>query len=470
MPPIGFALVAPGTVVVPLGSEVVGGTVVDNPGYDPRAWPPRERPPTRPPGSRPGFARPLPAAARAITGEAAALAWAGTALRIAGRLSPWVLGALLVWEFLDQPDAERIPEETLGLAAPTGFYLHHACGYFEYPGFTFPQFVGTSREAGGAHSYPTCEVNAPGGSVPPFGDAHYHILQDHVLGGFFNVSRDLAVYWRDAGTYNAGPNSGISALASPLATPHPAFWPYTSPSAPQPHPQPVPFPLIPLLPKSPVLPEGSSRGNAVGLTGSGADPQAHPHAARWDITGRPFRLPDGPALPRPPEKGEFETKLHVGSVGGSAGAAARFVINAATETADAVYAIEKALPDRFKPWRRGWKADPTGRQTYQFYAPTQQEVYGILWKHRKDINYAQAVANLLRNHLEDQYWGKLNKKLRERDVQGSALGDSGRLGRYRNAQKDLTAQQKKRLRQERRFETRRKQQSRKRYFASLARS
>lgn len=364
-------------------------------------------PPTRIGGGP--FARPAAQAAAGRLASGAALQWAGRAIFIVGRLSPWIAAALIIWELADLlNDLPNRPP--LGRAVPGGFYFHHDCGLFN---FGVPQeMLGNGRDAGGGHAA-GCNVNPGGGSIPPFGDAYYTITQQWQLGGFFNVDRDWVTYWRDAGI-NFTPGNGDllpdglpPPAGSPSPAPAPQFWPYAPPGEGQPNPAPVPIPLVPYLPQAPIMPEGPERGYEYPNVPYGEPRPNNPRAPRHQVFPRNRPLPHGPAAPRKPEPKEKERKVHINNIGGSVGQAFRAVINAVTETRDAVNAIYNALPRRYRPHR--------------FVSP--QEKAWLIYKHANELDVPLAIQNLIEENLKDQFWGRIGKGVgRASRLRGGPIG------------------------------------------------
>lgn len=116
-----------------------------------------------------------------------------------------------------------------------------------------------------------------------------------------------------------------------------------------------------------------------------ADLTPKPRAAADPSLGAPVsRAPVRYAWPKPPEKGTKEIKLK-----GVPSGLARVIINGATEFHDVINALYKAIPKGKKP------------PAFSGIARTR-----AVWNHLDDIDWNEAMKNLVANQIEDFIYGK----------------------------------------------------------------
>lgn len=188
--------------------------------------------------------------------------------------------------------------------------------------------------------------------------------------------------YRPDGTPQRGPQPGPVGDPGPIGQPQPLPVPEPVPGV-RPLPVPVPVPLPYPQP--------------------GPNPQPGPVAPPVQVfptpaPGRPNPAPKPSHAPRPPTRGEKESKM---TVMGQGAPIVLWAINAASETGDAIDAIWWALPAKYR-------TPPTWNGERWVKAGAAQQARD-LYQNYQHVNWEKAMKNLVANQVSDFVAGKMGR-------------------------------------------------------------
>lgn len=198
----------------------------------------------------------------------------------------------------------------------------------------------------------------------------------------------------------------------PFSDPDPNLWVPHQPYTPKPpervYPRSKPDPQPRTWPRSVSGPKPETRG----------DPDSH----------KPPRVdpePDIPHTRKPPTPRERERKYSAarGSLAAELLRQAARVYNGVTEAFDLVSAVYKALPPGL-----------ISRQPDNLVGAhnIMQHMLGMIWQHRNEIDFGEAIKNIAMNQIEDAAWGRYFRTLDKINRTGTNVGGYDRELGYLN--------------------------------------